>query len=230
MKKNIIITISILIVVAVMTLVIVFMKTEEPKTTYTEDEVKFKEEYEKVNGIEYKEGHILKDVNINNDNNVKYVSDDEIIDVLTKDSNVVYLGWPECNWCRTILPVLLDTLKENNIDTLYYYNFKKLRTAYEEGKDEKLVSIYEDIIDIIGKDVSTVFSEDSSKAGEKRIVAPTVVFIKDGNYLGCHVGSVETQKNSEDDLSDKERKELEKAYQKYLDQINTSVCVDDEGC
>ena len=45
MKKNIIIFISILVVVAVMSLVLVLMSIDKPNTSYCEEEIKFKDEY-----------------------------------------------------------------------------------------------------------------------------------------------------------------------------------------
>ena len=62
MKKRIIIFISLIVVVAVMGLVLVFMKTDEPIVTFTEDEIKFKEEYETLNGTNYKESILLKTI------------------------------------------------------------------------------------------------------------------------------------------------------------------------
>ena len=128
-----------------------------------------------------------------------------------------------------MLPVLVNTLKKNNVDTLYYYNHKNLRTAYEEGKDTELVKIYEDILEIIGEDINSVFDEESNKAGEKKILAPTVIFIKDGKYIGLHVKTVDSQTKSSDELTKEQINELENIYQGYIDKLNVNVCYD-EGC
>lgn len=230
MKKNIIITISLIIVVAVMSLVIIYMKTDEPKPTLTNDEIKFKNEYESLNGTQYKENYILKNIEVDNDNNVEYINDDELLEKLTNGTNVIYMGWPECNWCRTVIPVLINTLKSNNIKTLYYYNLKSLRNAYEEDNDMKKVELYEKIVEILGDDIEATYEEGSLKEGKKKLLAPTVIFIKDGNYIGSHVSTVPTHTNASDNLTDVETKELKGIYQSFIDQINPNVCVDDEGC
>ena len=129
MKKNIIIMMSLLIVISTMVLVLIFMKTDKPKLDYTEDEISFKDEYEKLNGTELSSDYILKTVNIDSDNNVKYINDKEIVDKLKNGTNVIYFGWADCNWCRSIVPVLIDVIKAENVKTLYYYDFKNLRTA-----------------------------------------------------------------------------------------------------
>ena len=230
MKKNIVIVISLIIIIGVMSLVLIFMKTDEQNINFTEDEIKFNEEYESKNGIELAENYILKTIDIDSDNNVKYVNDDEIINLLTEGTNVIYFGWSDCNWCRSVLPTLVKVVKENNIDTLYYYDFKKLRTAYENDNDTKKVEIYENILDIIGEDITSVFAEESLKSGEKKILAPTVVFIRDGKYIGLHFKSVDSQVNSTDELDEMQIKELRNKYQTLIDQLNVNVCSTDEGC
>lgn len=229
MKKKVIIIISVILIVLVMVSVLFSMKKDEVTVTYTEDEIKFKEEYEKVNGMELSTDYVLKNITIPNDNNVVYLSDDNIVEKLTKGTNVIYFGWADCNWCRTALPVLLDTLKENNIDTLYYYDFKSLRNAYENGDEEKS-KIYENIISIIGNDINTYFDEDSSRKDMKKMLVPTVVFIKNGTYIGLHFKTVDSQVNSTDELNKEQVLELKHSYQSLIDQINASVCTTDEGC
>ena len=131
MKNKIIIFISLIVVIVVMVVVLVFLKTDEPQTIFTEDEVKFKEEYESLNGIEYKEDHLLKTISIVNDNNIKYVSDDEIISLLENGTNIIYLGWPECNWCRSVVPVLIDVAKSNEIDDVVQLPFVAARLSFD---------------------------------------------------------------------------------------------------
>lgn len=230
MKKKIIIVISLIVIISIMALVLLFMSTSDPNINYTEDEIKFKEEYESLNGTELAENYILKTIDIDSDNNVKYIKDSEILDKLTNGTNVIYFGWADCNWCRSVVPILIETLKNNNIETLYYYDFKTLRTAYENDNDDKKVKIYEEIIKIIGNDIETVFDENSLKSGEKKILAPTVVFIKNGQYIGLHFKSVDSQINSTDELTSEQEKELKGKYQTLLEQLNTNVCTSNEGC
>lgn len=230
MKKKLVLVISCVFIFALLALVLIFMSIDKPILNYTEEEIKFKDEYENNNGIELAENYILKTINIESDNNVKYVNDDQILSLLSSGTNVIYFGWSDCNWCRTVVPVLVSTLKENDVDTLYYYNFKNLRTAYENDNDDKKTKIYEEILNIIGDDISSVFDENSLKNGEKKILAPTVVFVKDGEYVGLHVKSVDSQLNSTDDLNKEQINELKDIYQTLINQINSNVCSNDEGC
>lgn len=229
MKKNIIIIVSLIVIMGVLIGVLFFIKTDDSSNLYTKDEINFKDEYEKLNGYAVSEDYILKSIDIETDNNVKYVSDNEIIDLMKNGTNIIYFGWADCNWCRTLIPVLLEVLKENKIDTLYYYDFKSLRNSYE-NKDEEKSKIYEEIINIIGDDISTTFDENSARSGEKKILAPTVVFIKNNSYVGLHFKTVDSQKKSTDDLNKGQIQELKNKLQEKIDLINNNVCTTDDGC
>lgn len=228
MKKNIIILVSILLIVIVMFSVVFIFRSDGNKIDYTNDEIKFKDEYENLNGYELSEGYILKNVNIEVDNNVKYVEDDEIVDLFRNGTNVIYFGWADCNWCRSIVPVLIDVVKKENINTLYYYDLKSLRNNYENNINEEKVKIYEEIINIIGEDITSVFDDESTRKGEKKILAPTVIFIKDGEYIGLHVKSVDSHKLSIDELDEKQINELKQIYKSYINKIRNNIC--NEGC
>lgn len=229
MKKNIIIIVSLIVVIGVLIGVLFFIKTDDVNNLYTKDEINFKDEYEKLNGYAVNEDYVLKSIDIEIDNNVKYVSDNEIIDLMKNGTNIIYFGWADCNWCRTLIPILLEVLKENKIDTLYYYDFKSLRTSYE-NKDEEKSKIYEEIINIIGDDILTTFDENSARSGEKKILAPTVVFVKNSNYVGLHFKTVSSQEKSTDDLNKEQIQELKNKLQEKIDLINNNVCTINEGC
>ena len=229
MKNKVVVFFSIVVIGIILLSVLLFLRNDKPTINLTEDEIKFKDEYENLNGYELVENYILKTVDINIDNNVKYVNDDEILNLLQNGTNIIYFGWSDCNWCRSIVPTLIECIKENNVDTLYYYDFKSLRNNYENNADEKKVKLYEDILNIIGKDIDSVFDDNSTKSGEKKILAPTVVFIKNGSYIGLHVKSVDSHLKSTDNLSETQIKELKDIYNSYISEINANVCLD-EGC
>ena len=227
MKKRLIIILSVLLIFVTLIVILFFIKKDSNKIEYTADEIKFKDEYENINGYELKEGYILNTININIDNNVKYVDDNELIKILKKGNNVIYFGWSDCNWCRTIVPILTNVVREENIN-LYYYDLKSLRNNYENDIDKEKVKLYEDIIKIIGKDIDVVFDENSLKSGEKKILAPTVVFIKNGRYLKQHVKSLDSHKNSSDKLTDNQINELTKIYKTNINELKENTC--NEGC
>ena len=64
--------------------------------------------------------------------------------------------------------------------------------------------------------------------GEKRIYAPTVIAVSNGEVTGIHVGSVSTQESGYDTLTDEEKEELKDIYSELIDSMNVGMC--NEGC
>ena len=101
------------------------------------DAFKFKKEYESLNGTKSNNKEYKK-VEISKNNPIKYSNYDEIIDVIKNKTGIIYLGFPECPWCRNAVPVLLEAARDNNIDTIYYLNILNERDSYivNDGKVE----------------------------------------------------------------------------------------------
>ena len=84
------------------------------------DSIKFKEEYESLNGKKYKNKKI-RDVKIEKDNPFVYKTAEEIVDLIENgESFIVYFGFSKCPWCRSMIETFIKTAKENNIDKIYY--------------------------------------------------------------------------------------------------------------
>ena len=211
MKKNI-------IIIILMGTVLLFLRNDKPITTLTDDEIKFKNEFEKFNLVQVNNEELIT-LDIDDDNNVVYANDNNIIDLLTKDTNIIYFGYAESNECRKALQVLLKTLKEEDIDKLYYYNIKELIDSIDNEKSKEL---YNKIIGVIGEDVLTNFEEED-KLDLKKIIMPTIVFIKDGKYIGLYSNNNEIDNDDLDEY-------IKQNYIKYINMLNPNVCTTDEGC
>ena len=126
------------LLVFVILLIIVGCGTKGSKVKMTDAE-KFKTEYESLNGeIRQKDGKKIKSLSISKNNPMKYASYDEVLDVIEKGTGIIYLGFPDCPWCRSALPVLLEAAEDYKIDTIYYIDMKNERDYYEV-KDGKVV-------------------------------------------------------------------------------------------
>ena len=51
------------------------------------------------------------------------------------------------------------------------------------------------------------------KTGEKRIYAPTVIFVRDGKVLGLHVSTVDSQKSGFDKMTEDQIEQLYGIYE-----------------
>lgn len=187
------------------------------------DASKFKREYEAYNGVSLGEGTYLK-LDISKDNGIKYLNDDNIVEELSHGSKIIYFGFPDCNWCRMAVPVLLDAASLNGVKDIYYYNFKNVRNDYYLGKDNNGSRVYEEIIKILDKYISVTF-EDGKNKGKKRITAPMVVLVNKGKISSVHLGTISSHKDYEKDLTKDERDEL---FTMYEDMMVELLLCDDE--
>lgn len=150
-----------------------------------------------------------------------YLNDDNIIKEVTTGDKIIYFGFPECNWCRSAIPVLLKAAKENGVEQIYYYNFSNLRAAYEEGKDKEKEEIYQKLTNHLGDFITKTY-EDGNRKGEKRLSAPTVILVKDGKVTNYHYRTVESHKNYNKSLTQAETDELYKIYEEMM--IDLIMC------
>ena len=216
MKKKVIIIVSTIIVLALIGGGIYFMTKEKS------DNVKFKEEYESLNGKKNDSGKKYLDVNIDKNNSVKYATYDELIKLLDSGTGVIYFGFPECPWCRNALPVLLKAAKETEMEEIYYFNAKDMRDT-KELKDGKIVTTkegtkeYYNLIDKL-KDVLGPYDglEDDSI---KRLYFPTMVFVMGGKIVATHEGTVDSQEDPYVKLTEKQETELLDIYKENINKI-----------
>lgn len=196
------------------------------------DAEKFKNEYEKLNNQKDKNGNEYIKLNISKNNPIKYVTFDELIDILEDGSGIVYFGFPECPWCRNALPVLFDALKEENINEIYYFNARDMRDeksldengqiiTTKEGTDE-YKKILEKLNDYL--DPYEGLNDDSIK----RLYFPNVFFISNGEVVGNHMSTLDSQENPRVSLTDEQYKELKNIYIKNIKKVFNYSCND--GC
>ena len=146
-KKGIIIGITILAIVGAI-LIYEFVPREESISNK-----KFNEEY----------------TVLDKDNVYVYKSINEIINVLSNGTGIVYLGFPECPWCQRYVVYLNILAKEYNVKEIYYYNIKNARSNNTK-EYQKIVEILKDLLPY----------DDN---GNKKVFVPTVVFVKNGKVI-----------------------------------------------
>ena len=208
------------------------------------DAIKFKKEYEVLNGKKSENGkNTIKNLKISKNNPIKYATYDEVIDVIKKGTGIIYLGYPECPWCRSAIPVLLESAKDYKIDTIYYINMLKERDYYEvkdgklvykkddDGKYMKGTKGYFKLLKALDSELDEYVIEDDDKkydVKEKRIYVPLIIFVNDGKIIGTHLSTVDTQESGYDELTKEEYDELNGIYANYIKELVNNYC--DEAC
>jgi len=167
---------------------------QETKITLTEDEKKFKKEYEDLNDKYDK-------VEIADDNNIKYISLSESIKILKEGTGVIYFGTPKENDSRNSVPKLLKAMESTNLEEIYYVDITNVRDEYEPNsrgtsgvQSKKADQEYYDLLELLKKYLPDYKLETSLgkiiTINEKRLVGPTVVTVRDGKIFECLAGTL----------------------------------------
>ena len=187
MKNKKILILIPLIIVAIILIVGLYFIT---KSNLTGDAIKFKKEYESLNNTKTESGKNIRNITIPSNNPIIYKTEDEIVDMINnKETFVVYFGFPNCPWCRSVLPNLLEAASDLKLDKLYYVNILDIRDKieYKDGKIEttkKGTEGYYQLLSLLDNVLADYSITDDKgnemSAGENRIYAPNVVGIVSG--------------------------------------------------
>lgn len=112
-----------------------------------------------------------EEYNLNDESNpFVYKTSDEIINILENGTGIVYLGYPECPWCKEYVKMLVSVFKKTSVDTIYYFDIKEDRESNSENY-KKIVSILSDNLEY-------------DDEGNKRVYVPDITFVKKGKIIG----------------------------------------------
>lgn len=184
MKKLVVLVLTFLLVLTGCNTVEVKKVKDDTKT----DNIIFHNEYKKVS----------------EKNIYKYGTYDNVIDTIKDGKGIIYLGFPTCDLCQEITPLLNDVAEEKDVKEILYYNFKDIRdnNTSEYQQLAKLLSDY------IGED----------EEGNKRITAPTIIFTNNGKVTGIYIGTISG--NSEEIISEEEKSTLKQNLSSLIDKMN----------
>ena len=238
-KKNIIIV----VLVAVITLLVLASII----TIYNNkniDALKFKEEYESINGTtREKDGKTIRSITIPKNNPMVYSDADKIVDMINnKETFVVYFGFNDCPWCRSVITTLIDVANDEGLDKIYYVDVKEIRgmkSVAEDGSiktDIKGTKGYYKLLEKLDGLLSdyTLMDKDGNQvlAGEKRIYAPNVVAIVNGKAEKLESGISDKQTDGYMKLTEEMKKETYDKFKcliKCVTESNKS-CSPKSGC
>ncbi len=153
---------------------------------------------------------------VTEDNVFVYKTIDEIINILEHGTGVVYLGFPECPWCTAYVPYLNEVAKANSVDKVYYYNIYNDR---KENNDN-----YKKLVDILKEYLK--FDEE----GNKRIYAPSVIAVKDGEILDFDdetAWDTKGYKTPEEYWKNEDLDGLKEKLTKMFEETKLNVCTSD---
>ena len=228
MKKNFKL-VGIITLVVILIIVCLFLFVFKDKKEVNKDASKFKEEYESLNGKKNDDGKSYLKVEISEENVVQYTDYKEVFDILDKGTGVIYFGFPECPWCRNLVPVLMDAANEVGIEKIFYLNNREDRdTKVLENK--KIITQKEgtdDYYKLVDKMESVLGEyEGLNDSSIKRLYFPTVIFVVEGKIVKYNIGTVDSQTDPYIRLTNEQVKELKNKLIEGMEEIIscTSAC------
>lgn len=182
----------------------------------TTDAYKFKEEYESINNKDNGNGNKYRELNISIDNPFIYQTPEQLLEkVNNKESFIVYFGFKECPWCRSILESLIVSAKDNNIDKIYYVDVKDIRDVKELDETGNIKNIkdgnkaYMELIEKFSNvlsDYTLTKDDEEITTGEKRIYAPNIIAVSNGEAIQLEEGVPKELTNPYSKLTKKMKK------------------------
>ncbi len=204
----------------------------------TESSKEFKKQYESLNGTKNDSDKDYLEVSLKENNPVQIKTDEEILDVLENGTGVIYFGFNSCPWCRSMVETLIESFDDNELENLYYVDVKDIRSTFEVKKKKvvntkKGTDAYYDILEYLDEYLTEYKITSNKKeydTKEKRLYAPTVVVLKNGEIIGFHEGTVESQTDPWLGLNADEKKELKATFDELFKELKSNSCDKEAGC
>ncbi len=232
MKKKIAVLSIILIIIVAFIIGIIYIKSNST------DAAKFKKEYESLNGTKSKKnGQKIRSITIPKANPIIYKTADELVKMIEdKETFAVYFGFPDCPWCRSVLPTLLEVANDQNIEKLYYVDVKEIRDTLELDKENKVITKekgskgYQNLLKKLDKVLDSYYltndKGDKIDTKEKRIYAPNIVVVINGVAKEMTSGISDKQEDGYSKITTEIEKDMYNKIKCTLECLNkeASVC------
>ena len=207
---------TIIIIIAIMLIGIAIGKTYN---YINRDSVKFKNEYESLNGTKSDSGKKYRTLSISKDNPIKYATAEEIVEKMdNKETFAVYFGFSKCPWCRSVLPTLFEVANRHEIKEIYYVDILEIRDKLELNKDNDIVikekgsdGYYELLRRFDDKlDKYTLKTTDGEEIDtmERRIYAPNIASVVAGKPYELTTGISDKQTDGFMKITDEMKKDM----------------------
>lgn len=232
-----------MIIVTVLAAIVLVLNIQKVISNNSQtDGIKFKEEYEKLNGKKNDQGKKYREITIDSKNKMVYKTTEEVLNLIDKKKSfVLYFGFDTCPWCRSVVPTLASISKELNQE-VYYIDVKDIRDTFELDNDNKpkLVKkgskdyskLLEKLEPVLEDYTLTDSDNNEIKVGEKRIYAPSIVSVIDGKAKELTTGISDKQTDGYMKLTKEMEKDTYNKIKKVLKQVSdkNNTCYLDKGC
>lgn len=124
-----------------------------------------------------------------------------------KETAILYFGYPDCPWCKEAMPILGELADENNQQVLYIRTRDdEKELLYTEAEKKELISYTKDYMQ-------------KDEDGKYQLYVPFVVFVKDGEVVNAHIGTVAGHDAHERTMTAEEEKGLRRIYDEMFHEM-----------
>ncbi|MDY0280937.1 MAG: hypothetical protein RBR35_10300 [Salinivirgaceae bacterium] len=204
-----------------------------PATELPASDQSVKNAFEALNGQTAANGQPYMEVHIPEDSLFEPINEEDALQLLESGTGVLIFEFPECPWCRNMMPVVNEAAKEMALSKLYTFNIREERNQITLGDDGALVTVnegtefYRKVLELLGESASVY--DGLNDESIRRIYAPTVFVILDGEVISSHVSTVDSQTDPMIPLTESQRQELLDIY-KGMFEVISPVCLPDDAC
>lgn len=192
------------------------------------DALLFKEEYESLNGSTN-----IRSVSISDDNPFIYITEADLIEeIKNKNDIVVYFGFSDCPWCRSIIENLIQVSADLGIKEIYYLDIKDIRDVKTIDADDNIQTEkegsagYLEMVSLLN-DYLADYVIDEVVVG-KRIYAPNILVIKNGEIQGIETGISDFQTDAMEELTEEIQMDSYQKIYTLLSKYKNNTCSSDE--
>lgn len=204
-----------------------------PNDQDNQDGLTFKNEYEAYNNtFDDKRGYDYINLDIKEDNPIKYAELEEVLNTLENGTGVIYFGFPTCPWCRRVLPYFLEMAEKDGVEEILYFNALDLRDIKELDEQGNVITIqeegygYSDILSALGEQAQVY--EGLEDESIKRLYFPTIVFVKNGEIIHMNTGTGSIQETPWEPLDEAQIQAINKEFHDAIIRTFREVC--DSAC
>ena len=183
------------------------------------DAIKFKNEYEELNGEKTSYGdYSYRNLDIDDDNPIIYKSAKEVLDMIqSKETFLVYFGFSDCPWCRSVIETLLKVSNDLDITNIYYVDVKDIRDTLNIDEMNEVITtkegskeyyrLLDELSNVLDDYTLTDKNGNEVNTNKKRIYAPNIVAIVDGVATKMTTGISDKQTDAFMELTDEIKNE-----------------------
>ncbi len=185
---------KILIIESIFTTIVIIYTVLNLIGVFVPDSKRIKLEYESLNNKKTEDNLTYPKSSITYPNKIYYINSELLVQMIKENKKVaIFIGYPECLYCRSAIGAFVDASNKVTINKVYYLDV---------NKEDKTSNSYKELLKFLGynsKDNTVIYS-------------PTVLFIKEQGIVFQNKDTIEKHTDPYLDFNNQLKEGLEEIY------------------